>query len=145
MSERCAECGAVLPQGSTCQTIFEEFLNLEYTNPAYWRVHFLTVACFMIQQGRYSDEALAWIQSALRAYLEQGLTGQQIRQFAIKGMENVKRTWKVTRRPDAAPLPTVVWSMTIVDVAQNMQDAEKYCEQVEQWARTTLQEMELSQ
>jgi len=29
MAERCAECGAVLSEGSTCQTIFEEFLSLE--------------------------------------------------------------------------------------------------------------------
>ncbi len=47
MSERCTECGAVLPEGSTCQTIFDEFLILEYTNPVYGQVHFLTVACFI--------------------------------------------------------------------------------------------------
>jgi hypothetical protein len=142
MSEQCAECGAVLPSGSTCQTIFDEFLSLEYTNPAYGQVHFLTVACFMIQHGRYSDEGLVWIQSTLRTYLEQQLTDQQLRQLAAKGTDGATRTWKVTRQPDAPPLPKVAWSMTITDVAQHMQDAESYCEQVRQWARTTLQQME---
>jgi hypothetical protein len=31
--------------------------------------------------------------------------------------------------------------MTIVDIVQSAQDPEKYCEQVKQWARTTLQQM----
>ncbi|MDQ2904442.1 MAG: DUF5946 family protein [Chloroflexota bacterium] len=57
-------------------------------------------------------------------------------------MSNVTRTWKVTRRADAPPLPKVAWSMTIADVAQSLQDPEEYCEQVTQWARTTLQQME---
>ncbi len=124
------------------EKIFDEFLSLEYTNPAYGQVHFLTVACFMIQHRRYSDEGLVWIQSTLRTSLEQQLTGQQLRQLAAKGTDGATRTWKVTRQPDAPPLPKVAWSMTITDVAQHMQDAESYCEQVKQWARTTLQQME---
>ncbi|MDQ2717727.1 MAG: DUF5946 family protein, partial [Chloroflexota bacterium] len=142
MAEHCLECGAVLSEGSTCQKIFEEFLGLEYTNPVYGQVHFLTVACFMIQHGRYSDEGLSWIQSMLRAYLDEQLTAQQFRQRAARGMSGVTRTWKVTRRADAPPLPKVAWSMTIADVAQSMQNPEEYCEQITQWARTTLQQME---
>ncbi|HEY3992111.1 MAG TPA: DUF5946 family protein [Ktedonobacteraceae bacterium] len=141
MSERCAECGAVLAGGSTCQTIFEELLSLEYTNPAYGQVHFLTVACFMIQHGRYSDEALRWIQSSLRAYLDEQLSVQLLRQHAAKGMNDAVRTWKVTRQADASPLPQISWSVTIVDVARDMQNAEKYCEHVKQWAHATLQQM----
>ena len=142
MSERCAQCGAVLPEGSTCQTIFDELLSLEYTNPAYGQVHFLTVACFMIQHGRYSDEGLVWIQSTLRAYLEQQLTSRQLRQLAAKGMDGAARRWKVARQPDAPPLPKVAWSMTIADVAQYRRDPEYYCEHVKQWAQATLQQME---
>ena len=141
MSDRCAECGAVLSDGSTCQTIFDEFLSLEYTNPAYGQVHFLTVACFMIQHGRYSDAALAWIQSMLRAALDEQLTAQQLRQRAAQGMDAATRTWKVTRQSDARPLPHVAWTTTIADVAQHIQDPEQYCEQVRQWAQTTLQQM----
>jgi hypothetical protein len=60
MPARCAECGAVLPEGETCQTIFESFMALEFSDLAYGEVHFLTVACYMIQHGRYGDEVLAW-------------------------------------------------------------------------------------
>lgn len=142
MSERCSECGAVLAEGSTCQWIFDEFLSLEFTNAEYGKVHFLTVTCFMLQHGRYSDEAFVWARSTLRAYLNEQLTPQQIRQRAAKETDGVTRTWKVTRRADAPPLPNVAWSMTIADVAQSVQSPEKYCARIEQWARTTLQQAE---
>jgi hypothetical protein len=141
MLECCAECGAVLPEGSTCQALFDECLCLEFTNPAYGQVHFLTVACFMIQHGRYSDEALAGMQPMLRAYLDEQMSTQQLRQHAAKRMNDAARTWKVIRSADVPPPPQVAWSITIADVAQSMQDAESYCEQVKQWGRATLQQM----
>ncbi len=141
MSERCPECGAVLSEENTCQMIFEECLGLEYTNPAYGQVHFFTVACFMIQHGRYSDEALTGMQSLLQASLDEQLPTQQLRERAAKGMSDATRSWKVTRQANAPSLPKVTWSMTIADVARSMQDPEKYCEQVKQWARATLQQM----
>ncbi len=141
MSENCVQCGAVLAEGNTCQTIFDECLMLEFANPAYGRVHFLTVSCFMVQHGRYSDEALAWIQPILRAYLDEQLTTQQIRRRAARGTNSAQRTWKVTRRPDAPPLPMIAWSITIADVAQSLSNPEAYCEKIKQWARATLQQM----
>lgn len=141
MSDRCVACGAVLSEGRTCQTIFEEFLSLEYTNPAYGQVHFLTVAAFMIQHGRYSDAALTRMQSMLRDALDEQLTAQQLRQRAAQGMDDATRSWKVTRQADARPLPHVAWSTTIADVAQYMQDPQTYCQQVKQWAQATLQQM----
>lgn len=141
MSERCAECGALLDAGSTCQATFEEFLALEYTNPAYGRVHFLTVACFMIQHRRYSDQALGGIYELLRAYFEEQLTDQQLRQRTASSIGHSSRTWKITRQAGDPPLPFVAWSMTISDVARHMQHPDEYCERITAWARVTLQEM----
>jgi len=141
MAERCVDCGAVLPEGSTCQTILEEILSLEYTNPVYGQVHFFTVACFMIQHGRYGDEALDGIQSLLRASLDEQLPAQQLRERAAKGMSYATRRWKVTREADEPPLPKVAWSVRIADVARSMQVPQKYCEHVKQWAHATLQQM----
>jgi hypothetical protein len=141
MSAICPICGAVLPEGSTCQSLFDEFLNLEYTDPAYGEVHYLTVTCFMVQHERYSDEALIWTKATLKAYFDEHLTAQQLRQRAAQATNRDTRTWKVTRRADARPLPKVAWTMTIVDVAQSIQDPEKYCEQVRRWAGATLQQM----
>lgn len=137
MSDQCAECGAMLPSESTCQTIFDEFLSLESTNKVYGEVLDLTVACFMIQHGRYSDSALTWMQSKLRADLD-----EQPGQGAAPGLDDATRIWKFTRQADERPLPKIAWSMTIVDVTQSIQDPEKYCEQVKQWAQATLKQMD---
>jgi hypothetical protein len=142
MSTICSVCGAVLPSGSTCQSTFDEVLNLEFTDPAYGQVHYLTVTCFMLQHERYSDEALIWTQATLKAYFDEELTGSQIRQRAARTANRANRTWKVTRRADAPPLPKVAWSMTIADVVQSTHDPEKYCEQIRCWARATLTQME---
>jgi hypothetical protein len=133
MPEQCAECGAIFPEGSTCQTIFDELQLLELNDPAYHRVHFLSVACFMIQHGRYSDEALAWIQEKLQIYLDRQLTNLQLRQLIANETSSATRTWKIVRQTDAATLPKIAWSMTIVDIIQSAQDPEKYCQLVKQW------------
>lgn len=141
MPNKCPECGASLSQDSSCQSIFESFLVLEFTHPGYGEVHLLTVACYMIQHSQYSDEALAWIEQKLHEFLEDGISARQIRQVAAKEAAQAKRTWKVNRQPDARRLPKIAWSMTIAEVASSYQDAESYCELVKKWARTTLKEM----
>jgi Family of unknown function (DUF5946) len=141
MSEQCAECGAVLPEGSTCQSIFDELQLLEFTDPAYYRVHFLSVACFMIQHGRYSDEGLAWIQEKMQFSLDRQLTNQQLRQLIGNETSSATRTWKVVRPPDAAAFPKIAWRLSIVDLVKSAQDPEQYCQQVKQWARTILQQL----
>lgn len=137
----CPECGAILPEGNTCQTLFEEFLVLDYTDPDYGAVHFLLVATFMIQHGRYSDEGLAWIQPMLKAFLDGKMTITQIRQTATYTVDSTKRHWKITRPANALPLLERTWSITLVNVTENSVDAETYCEWVKQWASQTLREL----
>ncbi len=137
----CPQCGAMLNEAASCQEIFDSFLVLEYTDPDYGAVHFLTVACFLIQHGHYSDEGLAWICRMLQAYLEGGLTDGQLRKLAAKDTDNRTRTWKVNRAASDPPQPKVKWTMTIADVAANSQDAKGYCESVKKWARITVDEM----
>ncbi|PYI55535.1 DUF5946 family protein [Paenibacillus flagellatus] len=138
MSDTCAKCGADLPEEKTCESIFGELMALEFTDPGYGKVHFLTVACYMVQHEGYSDEMYVWMQSALRNYLEEGYTTEMIRQDASQGPGSSKG---IRRQADAPPLPKVDWTMTIVDVAEQMHDAESYCRLIEQWGRTTLKEM----
>ncbi len=140
--QTCPKCGAILQGNLTCELVFNEFLNLELTSAAYGQVHLLTVACYMIQHGRYTDEALLWIEKRLRDYLEKGLPVERIRQQAAYETSQNQRTWKATRRPDDPPQLKVPWSMTIIDVAAKYQDPISYCNLVEHWARTTLIEMQ---
>jgi hypothetical protein len=141
LPQPCPECGAALEANASCQAIFDAFLILEFEDPAYGEVHILTVACFMIQHRRYSDEALVWIEQTLRTYLDENTTVAQIRKHAAHETSQSARTWKVTRQPNARPLPKIAWSMTIADVASTYQDAASYCAAVKEWARCTLQQM----
>ncbi len=142
MTPVCPECGAILNEESSCQAIFDSFLVLEFTNPGYGAVHFLTVACFMVQHNRYSDAGLAWIKRMLHAYLDENLTDKQLRRMAAHDAQSSIRTWKVNRQPNEPPLPKIKWDMTITDVAAQYQDAASYCKLVKEWARQTLKQME---
>lgn len=138
MSSTCNKCGARLPTGNTCQSIFNEFMALEFTEPSYGQVHFLTVASYMVQHEGYSDEMYVWIQTALRKHLEEDYPTELIRQDMNRGPGSTKGI----RRPvNAPPLPKVAWTMTIADVAAQMHGAESYRKLIEQWGRTTLKEM----
>ena len=141
MPTTCPGCGAALDGESTCQSIYDAFLALEFSDPAYGAVHMLTVACFMIQHRRYSDEALVWIEKQLRDHLERSVPVNEIRRQAGEETEKGKRAWKVTRRPDDRPLPKIAWSMTVADVALKYRDAETYCDLVRRWASATVVEM----
>jgi hypothetical protein len=141
MSSICPECGARLSEGRTCQSIFDEFLILDFTDPGYGEVHMLNVACYMIQHGKYSQSGLDWIAEKLRLHLE-GTPTQKIRRMAGREVGQGQRDWKVTRRPDEPPQPRIAWSMTIADVQREVRDAESYREQIRRWARLTLQEMQ---
>ncbi|WP_010275793.1 DUF5946 family protein [Paenibacillus senegalensis] len=138
MSEACPLCGAVSTEGKTCEEIYHEFLALEFTDPDYGRVHFLTVACYMIQHEGYSDESYVWVESALRKYLQEGWPISMIREDAARGPGRDKG---VRRPADAPHLPKIAWSMTIADVAAQMHDAESYCRLIEQWGHAALKEM----
>ncbi|RAV21589.1 DUF5946 family protein [Paenibacillus contaminans] len=134
----CAKCGAELSQENTCESIFNEFMALEFTDPSYGQVHFLTVASYMVQHEGYSDDMYVWVQSALRRHLEEGYPTELIRQDMAIGPGSTKGI----RRPlNAIPQPKVAWTMTIADVASQMHDSDSYFKLIEQWGRTALKEM----
>ena len=148
MTSVCPECGAVLADGSTCQDRFDQMLVLEFTDPGFGAVHMLSVACFMIQHGRYSDEALVWMERKLRAHLEEGISAEQIRKEMNRETSQARRTWKVTRPPGDPPQPKIAWSVTTASIDLEGQtpsgrpDPAHYRAQVTHWARATLDEMQ---
>ena len=141
MTHLCPDCGAALDEDTSCQALFDSLLALEFSDPGYGEVHMLTVACFMIQHERYSDEALVWIEQKLRANLEEGIPASTIRRQVAKQTGQGQRAWKVTRQPGAPHLLKIPWSMTMADVASKYQDAASYQALVKQWARATVDEM----
>jgi hypothetical protein len=148
MGFTCPECGANYGEYDNCQEIFDTFLALEFTDFAYAPVHFLTVTCFMIQHGRYSDEALVWIEKKLRDHVERVIPVDQIRQEASKDADQTTRGWRINRQAGATPQKKINWSMTIANVAAGYVDEAgnpnpvRYRALVEKWARATLEEMQ---
>lgn len=141
--EACPDCGARLGMSETCQSIFDALLALEFSDPAYGEVHFLTVTCFMIQHNRYSDQALAWIRPQLHAFLAEGVNPVEIRRRAAVEMGNGQRDWNVVRSPQDRPLPMVPWQVTIVEVAEQVGDAASYRKAVRLWGESTLKQMDV--
>jgi len=142
MQPTCPECGGLLGPDSNCQEIFESFLTLEFSEPAYGEVHMLTVACYMIQHGRYSAAALHWIAERLREHLHTGLPVSQIRRQSAPDAQQARRSWHVLRGPADPPPPAIDWSIHISDVAAHFKDAASYRELIRKWAETTLAEMQ---
>lgn len=138
----CAECGAAVAPGRTCQEIFDEFLALEFSDPNFGAVHFLTVACFLIQHRRYSDEGLHWIAGKLRDYLDSGISAEEIRRLANREASQETRHWKIGRASHERQLPTIDWRMRICDVKFAPGEASGYCQEISQWARLTLEDMQ---
>jgi hypothetical protein len=141
MAPVCPECGGVLSDETSCQEIFDSFLALEFSDPAYGQVHMLTVACFMIQHGRYSDIALTWIEQQLRDYLDGKQTVEQMRHQTGRETSRDTRTWNILRSPAEGKLPAIAWSLHIGDVARHNQGAASYCAWIRKWARAILAEI----
>lgn len=137
----CPACGARWEDGQDCQSQFEALLALEFADPAYGQVHFFTVACYMIQHGRYSPQAQAWVQQKLRAVLQEGLKIDQLRTQAAAEHRPCARTAAVLRSADEPPAPRVKWRVTLADVAAQAGSAESYCAAVRRWAEATLEQM----
>ena len=137
------------PEGRTCQALYDQFLIWEFQDAAYGQVHFLTVATFMTQHGRYTDEAQAWIQTQLYRHLEAGESVPEILRQAQHTTSQVNRTWKVVRGATDPPARKIAWTMSIADVAlaheRSEYDAAVYRAQVTEWARRTLQQLEADQ
>ncbi len=140
MNGICSLCGAVSDVDLTCQNKFDEFLALEFSNPAYGKVHMLTVSCFMIQHQRYSDPALLWMQKKLSDVLNNGVNPSEIRLQMTSDVDQVKRGWKIERQPGEPKLVSIDWSISIADVYLHKEDPNSYCAWVEKWARATLEE-----
>lgn len=137
----CPLCGASYSNGEDCEQRFHQFLGLEFTDPAYGVVHFYTVASYMIQHQRYSDQGNLWIQEMILSAIDRQMNFRQIRDQAETAVGDRLQKGRIIREKNAPRLEKIVWSTTISDVAEVMDDATAYCNAVLLWARKTAEEM----
>lgn len=134
----CPECGA---RDHLCQTRFDEFLALEFSDLRYGSVHNLTVATFMLQHSsRMSREGWLYERELLREFLVENKSPDLIRQQNKESLDSGKRTFKFKSKNGKPVINKTTWKKTILDV--RAEDPETYREDITAWARSALEEAE---
>ena len=134
----CPECGA---PDNRCQTRFDEYLILEFTDAGYGAVHHLTVAAFMVQHSsKMTREGWLFERDLLRQFLVENKPPARIRKQIKDTVDSGKRTFKFKSRDGLPVITKNTWAKTIVDV--HAENVEAYCEEITAWARSVLEEAE---
>jgi hypothetical protein len=134
----CPECGAA---DNLCQTRFDEFLVLEFTDAGYGAVHHLTVATFMVQHSsRMTPEGWMYERDLLREFLVENKTPAMVRRQIKDSVDSGKRTFKFKSKTGMPVTEKITWRKTILDV--RAENAEVYREDINAWARSVLEEAE---
>ncbi|HEX2993844.1 MAG TPA: DUF5946 family protein [Anaerolineales bacterium] len=134
----CPECGA---PNNLCQTRFDEFLALEFSDQRYGAVHNLTVATFMLQHSsRLSREGWLYERELLREFIVEKKSPDLIRQQTSHQVDSGKRTFKFKSKDGKPVINKSTWRKTILDVRS--EEPEMYREDIAAWARSVLEEAE---
>jgi hypothetical protein len=134
----CPECSA---PDYLCQTRFDEFLVLEFTDAGYGAVHHLAVPTYMLQHSsKMTREGWQYERDLLREFLVEKKTPATIRKQIKDTVDSGKRTFKFKSKTGVAVINKTMWQKTILDV--RTENAEVYCEDVTAWARSTLEDVE---
>lgn len=132
----CPECGA---PDQLCQTRFDEFLALEFTDAGYGAVHHLTVAAFIVQHSSLmTREGWLYERELLREFLVENKPPSYVRKQNKDRVDSGKRTFKIKSRDGKRIIEKSTWKKTILDVS--MENAEVYCEDITSWARSVLED-----
>jgi hypothetical protein len=133
----CPECGA---PDSLCQTRFDEFLVLEFTDAGYGAVHHLTVAAYMLQHSsKLTREGWLHERELLREFLIENKPPAFIQKQNKDLVDSGKRKFKIKSRDGLPVINKTTWTKTILDV--RVENAQIYCEDVTAWARSTLEDV----
>lgn len=135
---KCPACGTDWSGGQTCEDDFHQFgyWELEYL---LYDVHHLMVPCYYLQHPHLmSPEWLNGAQGMVAAFLEEGVTPQEMRQRMKNNVAGGNREYNMTARPgqEGSYSRPVVWTMTARDVVDAGMD--RYYESVRVWAASIL-------
>lgn len=134
----CPECGA---PDNLCQTRFDEFLVLEFTDPGYGAVHHLTVTTYMLQHSsKLTQEGWLHERELLREFLVENKPPAYIRRQNRDLVDSGKRTFKIKSRDGKRVIEKSTWKKTILDV--RIENAGVYREDVNAWAMSVLEDVQ---
>ncbi len=132
----CPECGA---PDRLCQSRFDEFLVLEFTDASYGAVHHLTVATYMLQHSsKMTREGWLHERELLREFLVENKSPASIRKQNKDLVDSGKRTFRFKSRDGLPVIKKTAWEKTILDVRSG--NPEVYCTDITAWATSALEE-----
>lgn len=138
MTMNCPECGA---SDNLCQTRFDEFLVLEFTDAGYGAVHHLTVAAYMVQHSsKMTREGWLFERDLLKEFLVENKSPEYIRKQNKDVIDSRERKFKIKSKTGLPVIDKTTWKKTILDV--RAENAEVYREDITAWARSVLEESE---
>lgn len=140
MLPACPECGAQATPETNCQSVFDEFLALEFTDPGYGAVHHLTVAAYMLQHSSKLSRA-GWLsmRQLLIEFLLENKSPLEVRKQNRSVVDSSNRTWKISTRNNQPVIGKLRWTKTILDVRH--ETAAQYCADIAAWARASLEDV----
>jgi hypothetical protein len=132
----CPECGA---PDNLCQTRFNEFLALEFTDPDYGAVHNQTVATYMLQHSsKMSREGWLYERGLLKEFIVEKKSPSLIRQQVKNSVDSGKRKFSFKSKDGVPIVNKSTWKKTILHV--RAENAKVYCEDIQAWAKSVLEE-----
>lgn len=132
----CPQCGAI-----GCKEKYEAMLALEYEQPeVFGAVHHTTVICYNLQHpDTFTDGALMWMRSSLRAIVEDGLSGPELLKRARRTFSGNARVTAAKAAP-AEGQALAKWSKTTTDIHTDNPDV--YVNDVKAWAASILKDFD---
>ncbi len=137
MTYTCPQCGAIYSADETCEDRFNAGQAREFTDPAFFAVHYLSIPCFMLQHNRYSRHGWIATRQVLARFLS-GLTPEEARRQYRQAVASGNRTYSFTKGPKLAGVESIAWTRTIADV--RLDTAEHYCDDVRAWAERVVRD-----
>lgn len=139
----CPHCGATLSAFSSCRERFDRALALEFSNPAYFAVHHLSVPCYLLQHEHYS--CAEWLAACdlLRQFVEGHLTRPAARRRAAALVKKYKDASAGSNGQRREAEREIRWSRTIADV--RLDSPTHYCADVRAWAAAVVADTEQQQ
>src|SRR5690349_20913938 len=146
MSQECPECGAEWKDSKTCEDDFHQMLFWEAENPAIGVVHHLMVLCYHLQHpSLYSPEGLNEGKNLLIAFVQDGVSTEEMRRRNKNRVDSGKRDWKIKEMATSkgAYANPFTWAMRAADVIAGGPDG--YIENVRKWAQLALETLKASE
>lgn len=134
----CSSCGAEWSGNTSCTDQFHQLLFWEFDSDLF-ELHHLMVLCYHIQHPQLlSGQALETAKWQLAAFVDDGVTPDQMRKMLLNRLASQPSSVKVTstNRDYGQHDSSITWSMTVFDVVSA--GSEGYYASVKEWSRSIL-------